>query len=171
MKGTKSATTERSERAAAYGIAAARRTLLSSRRPLCPKKAAWRVMQPLVASARHTNQLADLHAGGLVARDDVRLHHDRHVLFQRHLRQRPGWAALGADDGREVAAAEAVHQVIADGEAALLNDARGIENLFHRRAVPHHARHGIERGLSGRVQVTVERCRLGADAEAAQHLA
>src|SRR5438105_14904227 len=101
-------------------------------------------VQPLEAIARHADQLADLHAGRLIAADDVRLHDDRHVLLQRHVGQRARRAALRADDGREVAAAEAVHQVVARREAAILDDAGGLDDLLHRRAMAHRGGHRIE---------------------------
>src|SRR5882672_1642114 len=90
------------------------------------EQAALRLMEPLEASAGDADQLADLHAGFEIARHDVRLHHHRHVLFERHVGQfesrRP---ALAADDRLEIAAAETVHQIVANGEAVFLDDAGG----------------------------------------------
>jgi len=84
---------------------------------------------------------------------------------QRHVGQRARRAALRADDGLEVAAAEAVHQVVAHREAALLDDACGVDDRLHRRAVAHRGAHRIERRLGGRVQVAVSGVRLRPDRE------
>src|SRR5262245_34956380 len=76
---------------------------------LHPKKSARCAVEPLETTPGDPDQLADLHPGLVVARHHVRLDHDRHVLLQGHLRQRPRGAAQAADNRREVAPAEAVH--------------------------------------------------------------
>ena len=144
--------------------------MATCRRASCAQKTARCLVQPLETGLRHADQLADLHAGGLIARDDVRLHHYRHVFLERHLRQRPGRAALRAEDRREIAAAEAVHQVVVDGEAAILDHARGIDDLLHRRAVPHDSRDGVERRLCRFMQIFVQGSRIFAHGKCTQDL-
>ena len=56
---------------------------------LCAEEPAGRRVQSLEAALRHANQPPDLSAGGLISRDDVRLHDHRHVPFERPPRQRP----------------------------------------------------------------------------------
>ena len=63
-----------------------------------------------------------------------------------------------------------MHQVVAHREAALLDDAGGVDDLLHRRAVSHRGGHRVERRLGGRVQVAVKRRRVRLHREAAQHL-
>jgi hypothetical protein len=66
----------------------------------------------------------------------ITLGHHRHVFFERHVRQRPRWAALAAEDGLEITAAKAVHRIVADREAAAFDHAGGVDDLLHRRTVP-----------------------------------
>jgi hypothetical protein len=59
-------------------------------------------------------QLADLHARALVRRHHVGLHHHGHPGLEREVRD----GLPRAEHGREVAADEAVHEVVADRDPA-----------------------------------------------------
>src|SRR5215831_3364466 len=58
------------------------------------EETARHVVQRLAAGPGDAHHFARLHAGGLVAGDDVRLHHHAHVLLQHDLRRRRRRAAL-----------------------------------------------------------------------------
>jgi hypothetical protein len=79
------------------------RNLLTGRSALCAQEAARRAVQAFDA----------------VARDDVGLHHHRHIFLQRP-RQRPGRAAAPADDRREIARARRTRR---QGEATKMTRA------------------------------------------------
>src|SRR5687768_1158314 len=99
------------------------------------KKPARCGMKTFESCTGDAHKLTHLNAGPVVARHHVWLDHHRHILFKRHLRQRTRGPALAADDRRKVAAAEAVHQVVVDREAAILDHASRINDLLHGRAV------------------------------------
>ena len=63
-----------------------------------------------------------------------------------------------------------MHQVVADREAVLLDHAGGVHDLLHRRAMARDLRYRVERRFRRLVQIAVERCRLRAHRECAQHL-
>src|SRR5947209_18586048 len=81
-------------------------------------------VQALGAVLGDQQQFSGLDAGVPVAGYHVRLHDHCHPGCQHELGpgQRP---ARGRHDGREVAAAEAVHQIVDCGEARLPDDGRG----------------------------------------------
>src|SRR5207247_7151147 len=100
-----------------------------------PKQSPLDAMEALEARLGDEHQLADLHSGLLVGGDPVRLDHAGHSRLQCHFRKRPGRAAFRAEDGRKVAAAESVHEVVVYSEARVLDDARGVDDLLHPGAV------------------------------------
>ena len=83
----------------------------------------------------------------------------------------PAGRLLQPEDRRQIAAAIAVQQIVDDGEARVLDHARGLDHLCRHRAVPQHRGDRVERRIGRRVQVAIKRRRLLADREAAQHLA
>src|SRR6266498_1908178 len=76
-----------------------------------PEQPPLDAMQALEARFGNEHELADLHSGFLVRGDDVRLHDAGHSRLQRHFRKRSRRAAPRSEHGREVAAAESVHEV------------------------------------------------------------
>src|SRR6267143_2338917 len=87
-----------------------------------PEQPSLRPMQALETRFGDEHELADLHSGFLIGRDHVRLHDAGHSRLQRHLRKRSRRAAFRSEHGREVAAAESVHEVIVYGEARVLDN-------------------------------------------------
>ena len=75
-----------------------------------------------------------------------------------------------AEYGLKIAAAEAVHEVVAYGETAF--SITPAASMMCCIVVPWRSdrRDRVERRLGGLMQVAVERCRIGADRERAQHL-
>src|SRR6476646_5438752 len=94
------------------------------------QKAPGRRMHALETGRCDAHHLAELNPRLLVAGDDVRLNHDRHVGFEPHLRHWTSRTAFGAEHRRPVTAAKAVHDVIVDGETRVLDDAGRINNLL-----------------------------------------
>ena len=86
-----------------------------------------------------------------------------------------GTCALGAaartEHRRQVAAAIAVQQIVDDREAGVLDHARGVDRLLRHGAVLEDGDNRVVGGVGHRMQIAVERRRLGVDREAAQHLA
>src|SRR5690349_1941734 len=80
--------------------------LLNSKQP------PFHPMQSLESLLRHEHQLSHLYPRLLIGRDDVRLDDAGHSRFEGHVGQRSRGPAFGSEHGREVAAAEAVHEVI-----------------------------------------------------------
>src|SRR3989442_2187923 len=73
-------------------------------------------MQPLDAGVRDQQELAGLHPRLAVARDHVGLNDQRHTGFERLRRNRPGGAALAAEDRREKSPPLALQENVDDGE-------------------------------------------------------
>src|SRR6266446_8202476 len=136
-----------------------------------PEHTMRRAMQRFKPCRSDADEFTELHPRLEVARDDVGLHHQAHVLRKREGGHLSGRAAPGADDWRQVAAAIAMHEIIAGGEAALFDDPRRVDEALRQRARPDRLGDRLERRIGGRVQVAIERGGLGFDREAAQHLA
>ncbi len=79
--------------------------------------------------------------------------------------------ARSRNDRREVAAAEAVHQVVNPGESGLLDDRCGGCEVPRRRARDQFPCDGIERGRRDIMKFGVQRRRWRPYRERAQHLA
>src|SRR4051812_32723488 len=135
-----------------------------------PEKSHRRLVQALVAGFVNEHQLPYLYTGACISCHHVRLQHDRHARTDLHVGHRARRPARAAQDRRQIAADEAMHQVVACREAALLDDASCFDQRRHRRACLDDFQHLGERGLSRGMQVAVERIRFGADAKGAQHL-
>ena len=74
---------------------------------------------------------------------------------RRQVGRRPDRAAAGADDRRQVAPAEAVHEVVDGGEAGVLDDARGLDQRVRVHPGPQLGRDRVERRLGDVVQLAV----------------
>src|SRR5882762_9134484 len=136
-----------------------------------PEHTMRRAMQRFKPSRSDADEFTELHPRLEVARDDVGLHHQAHVLRKREGGHLSGRAAPGADDRRQIAAAVAMHEIIAGGEAAVFDDPRRVDEALRQRARPDRLGDRLERRIRGGVQVAIERGGLGFDREAAQHLA
>jgi hypothetical protein len=79
--------------------------------------------------------------------------------------------AGGRDDRREVAAAEAVHQVVNPGKASLLDDGSGGREVRGVSARDHAPRDAVKSGGGDGVEFGIQRRRGRPDGERAQHLA
>src|SRR5579875_278823 len=146
-------------------------TLLPIVAALNPQKPARRAMQPLDAGLRDQHQLAGLNAGSRGRSDDIGLDHHGHPGGKGQSRQRPRRRPrAAAQHGWQIAAAVAMQQVVAGGEAGLLDDAGRSDDLRRRGAGAQDRSDGVERAIGGVVQIAIERRRLPPDREAAQHL-
>src|SRR6185369_15701557 len=116
-------------------------------------------VQALDAFRRNDHELAHLHAGLAVARNDVRLHHDGLPGTERLGWHRSSGAAFGAENRLQVAGAIAVQQIVDDGEAGRFDDAGGLDHLGGYGAGPQYLADGVEGGVGRLVQVAIERGR------------
>src|SRR5262249_57364619 len=74
-------------------------------------------------------------------------------------------------DRREIAAAEAMHEIVECGETLLLDHACGLDYVLGSGAGLEHGEDRLQGSVCRLVQLLVERGRIDADREAAQHLA
>src|SRR5438132_13353330 len=95
-----------------------------------PEQPALDAMQALKPRFGNEHELADLHSRLLIRGDHVRLDDAGHPGLEFHLGQRSGRAAPRTEHGRKITAAEAVHQVVVDGESGVLDDARCVDGLL-----------------------------------------
>ena len=107
----------------------------------------------------------------LVRHHDVRLHHDGHPGGEREVGDRGDLTARRADDRRQATADEAVEEVVARREPGVLDDARRRDDVRRGRAGAQDGEDRVERRVGGRVELAVERRRLGGDGERPQELA
>src|SRR5256885_2936141 len=91
---------------------------------------------------------------------------------RRHTRLQGDWSSdvCSSEHGRKVAAAESVHQVVVYGEARVLDDARGVDDLLHAGTVADDAGHGVERRFRGVVEFPEKRGRFGRHGKGPQDL-
>jgi hypothetical protein len=115
-------------------------------------------VQPLGSLLGDEEQFSGLDAGVPVAGNDVGLYHQGHPGRQGEAGcgYRP---ARGRYDRREVAAAEAVHQVVDRGETCLLDDGSGGRKVLGTSARDQVLRDGVERGCRDSVEFGVQRRR------------
>src|SRR5579862_795602 len=133
-------------------------------------EAAWHSVKRLDSGLGNEHHLAGLHTGFAILRDDVWLNHDDHSGAERLVGHVRAWAALRAEDRRQITATIAVQQIVDDGEACVLDHTCGLDHVLRHGAVLEHRGDCIECSVGGSVQVAVEGSRLGAKRKAAQHL-
>ena len=79
-------------------------------------------------------------------------------------------AAPGPEDRRQIATDKAVHEIIANREAGLVDHSRGVDEVSRGGAGAQALRDRVKGRVGDRVQLAVQRRRLGRDGEGAQEL-
>jgi hypothetical protein len=101
-------------------------------------------VQSVRAVVGDEQEFSGLHSGSLVRCDDVGLHHNRHPAGEREVGHGRELAAARAEDRRQIAADEAVHEIVAGREAGILDQGGSRHELCRRRARAEPAGHGVE---------------------------
>ena len=93
-------------------------------------------MQTLAPGRGDPQQVAELHPGALVRRNDVRLDHDAHVLLEHERRMRLLDGLARSHRGGQQADSKPMQQPVVDGQSPRVDHLGGVEDLLGGRPRP-----------------------------------